>query len=291
MPAAKSLRTTSRAHTVAQFTGGAPRGLVGNMGTSDIRGTSRVQTITMQAWAASDEFRIRVYRGRGEQDYAETAAIVHSTNSTKAAIQALLRALQFPNGDYWDTGVVVGGTDDTGPFTLTSSSGFIAEPVRLTHFVTASAKVGRGAPSYIDATGHAADANQTPSSPGDAAGFSAPLGTSETVDVGSGQTEGVTLAPPTWVSAVGGDDQVVIDGTEVASGGTSATVLYAVFDTDSNAFVKAVTDDADGDVTITGLPSATDLYVVGYTQSTATVGSNTYNRVSKPSEPAYFTTT
>ena len=85
---------------------------------------------------------------------------------------------------------------------------------------------------------------------------------------------------------------MVISGTEAASGGTGAVVGYAIFKTLNDAPHSVVyTEDADGDVTITGLESAVDYYVVGFTQTVVGTDAAESSRVSGASAPEFFTTT
>jgi hypothetical protein len=118
-----------------------------------------------------------------------------------------------------------------------------------------------------------------------------PLGYSIVTD-GVGQTAQTTLEYVTIDTAPGGNDQVVIGSTEVASGGTGAVVGYSIFKTaDDSPHSTVYTEDADGDVTITGLESAVDYYLIGFTQTVDTADDFHAERVSRPSDPVYFTTT
>jgi hypothetical protein len=69
-------------------------------------------------------------------------------------------------------------------------------------------------------------------------------------------------------------------------------VGYSIFKTLDDAPHSTVyTEDADADVTVTGLADATDYYVIGFTQTVNTDGDANTERVSRPSPREYFTTT
>jgi hypothetical protein len=315
MGASKRLRTTGRGNPIAGVTGVLSRVRAGqdafagpNYGTSDVRGLLQTRVITLGSFGGTDAFKIRVeWRSAeridelvaGKEGTVETVAFVRGTNATAAAIQTALRTATAED-------VTVAGTTDEGPFTVTqedtASSQRSAWELSLVDLVGCSGHVTSGAVTYLDATGHilagqAGDgtlypaANTTASSPGRGAGLDVPLGYSIVTD-GDGQTAQATLLPVVIDSAVGGNDQVVISGTEDASGGTSAIVGYSIFKTLDDAPHSTVyTEDADADVTVTGLDDATDYYVIGFTQTVNTDGDANTERVSRPSPREYFTTT
>lgn len=259
-----------------------PGDLAGNLGFGDVRGFLKTRTITLNSAAGADTWKLDVIDGHGDW-YGVSDAF--DDDEAAADVQTYLRAA-------------------TGDDSLT-----VSEPVLQVYTVTPSenhhddwtlvAKACAGCSVVIDNGGpvtyasskglpgddhdHGTDTGvPTASSPGRGAGKEVPLGTSIVTD-GTGQTAQTTLAIPTIDTVVPGDDQVVINSTEVASGGTGAVVVYAVFYTSDNTLIST-TEDADGDVTITGLPSATNCYLVAWTQTAN-------DRVSLPTVPWYFTTT
>lgn len=303
MATSKRIRNTGRGTPVALVTGvqGSRRGgFQPNWGTGDVRGTLGTRVITLLGYDGTDEFKIRVdFRSAeridqltaGKEGTVETVAFVRGTNGTAAAIQAALRTATG------DTALTVSGTTDEGPFTITEGDTASAHrgafEIALVDLVGCAGSVASGPVEYVDATGKVSTANQTASSPGRGAGKDVPLGYS-IVTRGVGQTAQTTLVPITVDTAPGGDDQVVIAGTEVASAGTAGEALYAIFKTlDDTPHSVVATEDADGDVTITGLASATDYYLIPY--SVAKEGTADFDaqkeRVSRPGDPVYFTTT
>lgn len=298
MAVAKTLRVANRSSIAPNFTGVLRRNrgeLAGNLGFGDVRGTLRTRVITLHAIAATDSFKIRVEFGSAERinqlvegketTAVDTVAFVAGTNMTQGAIQTALRTATG------DAALTVLGTTDLGPFTVTQG---VADKHRdgyelsLKTLVGMSGAVTSGPVTYVAGTGKASTATQTPSSPGRGAGTEAALGESVVTD-GVGQAKGTTLAQLTIVSALGGATQVVIDGTLHASGGTAGTAGYAVFKSaDDSPGPVVYTEDADADVTITGLAAATDYYVVGF-QHTAAGGGKT--RISRATAPVFFTTT
>lgn len=308
MATAKRLRNTGHGTPVPLVTGVGRRvrgSLAGNPGFGDVRGRLKTRVITLGAFAATDEFKIRVEFSSaervnelvaGKEGTVESVAFVRGTNATAAAIQAELRTLTG------DAALTVAGTTDEGPFTVTG--GDVASAHRggfelsLVDLVGCSGNVTSGAVTYPSSKGLPGDDHDggtdtgipTASSPGRGAGLEVPLGES-IVTNGVGQTAQATLLPPTIDSAVGGDDQVVISGTEHASGGTGGVVCYSIFKTlTDDPHSTVIAEDADGDVTVTGLASATDYYVIGFTQ-TLPSGDFPGERISRPTAPEYFTTT
>ena len=285
MGAANSLRNTDHAHPVAQAASGpaVQVGLQGNMGYQDVRGRLSTRVITVASFAAADEFKLRCVFSDGSTASTETIAFTDGTDAAASDIQTALRTATG------DTGLTVAGTTDAGPYTVTSGRDPHRDEYELVahDVVGCSVTITSGAVTYVDATGKPSTANTGASSPGESAGESVPLGYSHRTD-GTGEDDGTILEPPTIDSAIGGNDEVVINATEVASGGTSAVVVYRVFKTDDDSIVNGATnegEDADGDVTIAGLADATDYYLLGWTQTA------TGERVSRPSAPVYFTTT
>lgn len=297
----KSLVVAGRGHRVPQQTGvtrkrASTKGV--NYGTADLRmNAQNTQVITLNSFAGTDSFKIRVFKqarvARGAQyresgaPYVDTAAFVRGTNATAAAIQAELRTATG------DATLTVAGNTDAGPFTVTfvgmDPNGYA--PFALVSLSGCSGNVTFPAVTYIDATGHAATANQTASTPGttNLVGIDAPLGTSVR------DYDGTVLIPPDMVSAVGGSGQVVIDTTEQAGGGT---VLFAIRSQDETGadytrgtpadiragkMVVVDSEDADGDATITGL-SAGDYELYYHTQTAL-------GRVSRSGPAEFFTVT
>jgi hypothetical protein len=125
--------------------------------------------------------------------------------------------------------------------------------------------------------------------PGIAAGLDVPLGQSPVTN-GTGQSAGAAHVPPVIDTAVGGNDEVTVAGTEAASAGTDGIVTYTVYRTADDVATAVVTEDADADVTITGLEHATNYYVVGYAQTEVAAASGG-SRVGPASPREYFTTT
>ncbi len=312
MAVTKRLRNTGHGTPVPLFTGGGRTqraGVPANMGSSDVRGNLKTRVITLQSYGGTDEFKIRVdFRSAERTDQltagkeastVETVAFVRGTNGTAVAIQAALRTATG------DSSLTVTGTTDAGPFTVvqgdTTSAARAGYEFSLVDLVGCSGSVSSGAVTYSSSRGLPGDDHDggtdtgvaTASSPGRGAGFTVPLGQS-IVTKGVGQTAQATLVRVAIDAAVGGDDQVVITGTEDASGGTSAVAGYAIYETlTDNPHSVIYTEDADADVTITGLTTATDYYVIGFTQSQE--GSADFpaqhERVSRGTDPTYFTTT
>lgn len=321
MPASKRLRTVARGNPVPGVTGvlEAARGgqdqAKPNYGSADVRGNLLTRVITLQSFGGTDSFTIRVrFRNpnraaltpfdavSNHDGYTDTASIVRGTNAGAANVQSELRTATG------DSSLTVTGTDDEGPFTVTQGTSDKHRDdyeLQLVSLSGCSGTVTSGPVTYVDATGHvqagtAGDgtlypaANVTPSSPGRLPGEDVPLGYSVVTD-GVGQTAQTTLVPVVIDEAVGGNDEVVIAGTEDASGGTGGNVIYSIFKTaDDVPHSTVLTEDADADVTITGLDSATDYYVIGCTVTANTdFGSEAglTERVSRPTAPVYFTTT
>lgn len=82
-------------------------------------GNAEVQLITLTAFDGTDSFKL-TYNG------TETIAFVRGTNATQAALQAALRTATG------DTGLIVTGSADAGPFTATFSTEFDAYPITVT---------------------------------------------------------------------------------------------------------------------------------------------------------------
>lgn len=260
-------------------TGVNRRSGVANMGVGDVRGTLLTRVITLQAAAGADTWKLRVRFNDGTLS-DESASL--NDDETTVLIQSELRTLTG------DTGLLVAGNAG-GPYTVTPSG----SPHRDAYELEASSCTGcsvaiaSAAVTYDDAeastTGNGINFDQE-SSVG--RGAETPLGYSEKTD-GTGQTEGTALVAVTIDSAVGASGQVVISGTEVASGGTSAVVLYSILDTDTGAWAVetqgVALEDADGDLTATGL-AAGNYALFGYTQTAP-------GRVSKAAGPVYFTVT
>jgi hypothetical protein len=260
---------------------------MGNYGTEDVRGDSaRTQVITLNSFAGTDSFKIRtvgtpIKSVGGDVDATDTVAFVRGTNATAAAIQTALRTATG------DASLTVSGTTDAGPFTVT----FVAKKgYPLFELVTlsgCSGNVTKGVLAYDDpdATlvgGISANGIRADQESSRGFGQDTPLGTSIVTD-GTGQTRGTTLAAPTVVSAVGGVGQVVIDTTEVASGGTNAVVLTAIQNINTGRWVTVDNEDADGDQTIASL-TAGDYAAYFHTQTAL-------GRLSAPQAPEYFTVT
>jgi hypothetical protein len=253
-----------------------------NYGTADVAGLLTTRVITLGAVDATDEFKIRVeWRSAeridelvaGKEGTVETVAFVAGTNMTAADIQTALRTAL--NED-----VTVAGTTDAGPFTVTQEDG-------------SSSQRSAWELSLVDLVGMSGHVTSAGAAGGSyrGKGLDVPLGYSIVTD-GDGQAAQATLVPPVIDSAVGADDSVVISGTEDASGGTGAIVGYSIFKTLDDAPHSTVyTEDADADVTVTGLADATDYYVIGFTQTVNTDGDANTERVSRPSPREYFTTT
>lgn len=308
MAADKGLRTAGRGRPVPEVTGVLRRvrgDLQGNMGFGDVRGRLKTRVITLNSFGGTDEFKIRVEFSSsrtnelqpGKEGTVETVAFVRGTNATAAAIQAELRTLTG------DAALTVSGSTDAGPFTVTQGDTTSAHRQQwefsLVDLVGCSGNVTSAAVSYSSSLGlpgaahkHGTDTGvSTPTSPGRGAGAEVALGYSIVTD-GGGQTAQTTLAPVTIDSAVGGNDQVAISGTEVASGGTGAVVGYAIFETlTDNPHSIVYAEDADGDVTVSGLLDATDYYVVGFTQTVVGTDASERSRVSRATAPEFFTTT
>ena len=249
---------------------------------ADVRGVTKVITMTLQAAAGTDTFKLRVLFADGSVSSDSDA---FDDDEAAADIQSFLRTATG------DSGLTV-SEPSSQAYTITPSGthGPSYEIVAVA-CVACSVQFTRAAPTYMDATGKVSTANRTASTPGDTPGKPSPLGTS-VVTNGVGQTAQTDLLAPVIDSAVGGDDQVVISGTEVASGGTNAVVAYEVYRTSDGALIAAgVSEDADGDVTITGLESAVNYYVVGTTMTAPAAPDAERERSSRPSAPVFFTTT
>lgn len=306
MPVTKRLRGTGHGTTIPLFTGVLRRqrgDLGGNMGFGDVRGNLRTRVITLQSYDGTDAFKVRVeWVGSrtnelqpGKEGTVETIAFVRGTNGTAAAIQAELRTLTG------DSSLVVTGTTDEGPFTVTQGTADKhrnSYELSLVDLVGCSGNVTSAKVTYVSSLGLPGEAHRgtgtgqpAATGPGRGAGLRVPLGQSIVTD-GGGQTAQATLAQPTIDSMVGGNDQVVISATEVASGGTGAVVGYAIFKTlDDEPHTVVYSEDADGDVTITGLADATDYYAVAFTQTVVGTLVTERSRVSAASAPEFFTTT
>jgi hypothetical protein len=252
------------------------------MGTADVRGDSlRTTVITLLGFGAGDEFKLRAYAQGVDGDFAGTDTIAF-THGTDAASTDLQTALRTATGD---ASLTVSGTTDSGPFTVT----YVAkkgQPELVAHSITggAAVQISHGALAYDDpATQSSSVYNGIVFDPESSRGFGAdvPLGHSIVTD-GTGQTRGTTLAPPTAVTASSGDSgATTIDTTEVSSGGTSAEVLYAVLPLEGGDPVVVDNQDADGDLTISGLAAG------NYVVLAHTVTAN--GRVSRPWAPVYIT--
>lgn len=310
MPANRSLRNVRRGYPVPQVTGvlrGVRGWLAGNLGTGDVRGTLKTRVITLNSFGGTDSFKIRVefYAAErtdqlvaGKETTAvTTAAFTRGTDATAAAIQAALRTATG------DAALTVAGTTDAGPFTVTQGDTSGAQrggyELSLVSLSGCSGNVTSGAVTYVSSLGlpgavhkHGVDTGPaTASSPGRGAGLRVPLGYSIVTD-GGGQTAQATLVAPTVVSMVGGDDQVVIDTTEVASGGTNAVVGVSIFKTlTDDPHSTVYQEDADGDLTVTGLASGVDYYAVVFTQTATGADNLEKSRVSAGAAPEFFTTT
>ena len=288
MGVAKTLRTTIHGHPVAQVTGVVDRREAGaspapNMGAGDVRGNNQsTQVITLGSFTGTDSFKIQVRYPHPELADEETAAIVRGTNAAAADVATALENL---NGL---SDVTVTGTTDEGPFTITFVTDVVLDNtgttdlryrgvgavLMLSDLSGCSGHVTVTDPSYIDATGKASTADQTPSFPGAHAGDVIPLGYSAESDTKDG-----TLLPPVIDSAIGASLTVAILGTEDASGDS---VLYVICDADTGA-VESIQTDADADVAATTL-TAGENFLVGYSVTVA-------GKVSKPSPREYFTVT
>lgn len=307
MPVTKRLRGTGHGTPIPLFTGVLRRqrgDLGGNPGFGDVRGTLRTRVITLQSFGGTDEFKVRVeWVGSrtnelqaGKEGVVETVAFVRGTNATAAAIQAELRTLTG------DSTLTVTGTTDAGPFTVTQGTADKhrnSYELSLVDLVGCSGNVTSAKVTYVGTAFLPGDVHKrgtdtgvaTAAGPGRGAGLRVPLGQSIVTD-GGGETAQTTLVQPTIDSMVGGDDQVVISATEVASGGTGAVVGYAIFETlTDNPHSVVYSEDADGDVTITGLANATDYYAVAFTQTVVGSAVTERSRVSVASAPEFFTTT
>jgi hypothetical protein len=276
--------------TPAPLVGGAsgsPRfRFMGNMGHGDVRGDSaRTQVITLGAFAGTDSFKVRVraLADAGAAAATDTAAFVRGTNAAASDLQTALRTATG------DTGLTVAGDTDEGPFTVTfvNKKGFpLFELVTLS---ACSGNVQKGVLTYDDVpqtgtVGTVPTTNGVAFDQESSKGFGADVPLGHSVDTrGTGQTRGVELLPPTVVSALGGVGQVVIDTTEVSSGGTSAVVLTSIRNINTGAWVVVDNEDADGDQTISGL-TAGDYAAYFHTQTAG-------GQVSRPSAPEYFTVT
>lgn len=260
-------------------TGVHRRSGVANMGVGDVRGTLRTRVITLQGATGPDTWKLRVRFNDGTLS-AGSASL--NDDETNVLIQSELRTLTG------DSGLLVSGNAG-GPYTVTPTGSphrddYELEAVRC---LGCSVTIASAAVTYDDAeaatTGNGINFDQE-SSVG--RGSETPLGYSEKTD-GTGQTEGTALAAVTVDSAIGGAGVVVISGTEVASGGTSAVVLYSILSTDTGAWVVetqgVALEDADGDLTATGL-AAGNYALFGRTQTAP-------GRVSKATGPVYFTVT
>ena len=258
-------------------TGVQRRSGLANMGVGDVRGVLRTRVITLQGAAGTDTFKLRVRFNDGTMS-ADSDAF--DDDETTTDIQAGLRTLTG------DAGLLVTGNAG-GPYTVTpyGSPHRDAYEIEACHCTGCSVAIESAAVTYDDAeaatSGNGINFDQE-SSVG--RGLETPLGYSEKTD-GTGQTEGVALLPPTIVTAIGGSGVVVIDGTEAASGGTSAVVLYSILNTDTGAWVVetqgVALEDADGDLTATGL-AAGNYALFGHTQTAP-------GRVSRAVGPVYFT--
>jgi hypothetical protein len=306
----RDLVTDLGAANINSLTGAYRAGFLGdvNYGTADLRfDAARTQIITLNSFGGTDSFKVRVVakaaaaggtgssgsRDAGNFAVTDTAAFVRGTNAAASDLQTALRTATG------DTGLTVSGTTDAGPYTVTYTNRgqCLLELVGLSG---CSGNVTRGVLAYDDPN------TSTPASSGVAGnginfdpegsrGFQndVPLGHSIVSD-GTGQTRGTVLAVPTMVSAVGGSGQVVVDTTEVASGGTNAVVLFSILKrpavsakVDNRNWVVetqgVALEDADGDLTATGLTAGE--YALAYCTQTE------QGRVSQPAPLEYFTVT
>jgi hypothetical protein len=284
MTASKRLTTTGHGNPVREVGGVIPDSPYRAAGDfSDVRRGKGI-TITPLGFGAGDEFKLRVwsnaYVGRGSSGpetgtpYVDTIAFTHGTDALKSDLQTALRTATG------DTGLLVGGTDSDGPFTITAGAE-ASIPFMQAVAITGDAaiQIEDTAITYVDATGHPATANQTPSFPGTSglvgSFWPTPLGYS------SQNTDGTALLPPTIASIATDATTATFADTEVAGGGS---VFYSAFETATNTPVGEVAVDSNGDGVITGLTASTDYVVYAFTQTAG-------GRVSRPSKPIYITTT
>jgi hypothetical protein len=277
-----------------------------NEGTGDVRGggTNLTQVITLNSFAGTDSFKVRCYSfpktadvaagaAKGAVVVTDTAAFVRGTNAAASDLQTALRTATG------DTTLTVSGTTDAGPFTVTfvGKSKHRQPLFALVTLSGCSGNVTRGTLTYSDAGDTLTGTPGTTPSTGGIAfdqesskGFTktVPLGHSIVTD-GTGQTAQTELAPPTMVSAVGGAGQVVVDTTEVSSGGTSAEVLFTIVNTSTGKTVFQDSQDADGDATITTVDSGSAITAGNYFLLCHTVTAN--GRISRTTAPEYFTVT
>jgi hypothetical protein len=293
MPASKNLRDAGPAGGGRPLAAVTTVGRKGsdevNYGSGDVRGRLDTRVITINAATAGDSFKIRAIENAGRRQATDTAAFVIDTNSAAADLQAELRTATG------DTGLTVTDTAGGTPYTVTFSDSPHRSGVelQLVELVGVSGNITSGVVTYrnrgtnTELTAQAADT----AAPGYAAGQDVPLGQSPVTN-GVGQTARAEFVRPTIDSAVGGNDQVVVAGTVHASDGTSGVITYTVYRTDDDVATGIVTEDADGDVTISSLESAVDYYVVGVAQTDAPYMTDQVDsRVSPATPREYFTTT
>jgi hypothetical protein len=266
------------AHNLVTGVGKNPFQADVNYGTADLRfDKSRTQVITLNAFGSTDQFVIRCTDPNGVT-VTDTDPVIRGTNATATDIQALLRTATG------DAALTVSGTTDTGPFTVTFVDKLGYPRLQLVALSGCSGNVTIGTLAYDDpATSLGSGVNFDPEA---SRGFQkdVPLGYSLRTD-GTGQSDETELAPPTMVSAVGGSGQIVLDTTEVASGGTNAVVLVSIFNLGTKEWSTetqgVALEDADGDLTATGL-AAGDYAVFVRTQTAP-------GRVSRAAAPEFCT--
>lgn len=249
-----------------------------NYGTADVRYNPLLTyTLTPQGAGAADTFQVGFYSlgADGEFTRTDTTDIAYDANA--ATLQTAVRTASG------DTGMTVtGGGDGTTAWVITPTLALVADPVVTALTAGFSMQVSRATIAYSDPE-NATDGNGIAfdQESSDGIGEDVPLGYSIITD-GTGQAAGTVLEPPTVDGAAGGSGQVVITGTEVASGGTGAVALYALkmVDTDFADWETVDSEDADADVTISSL-TAGDYVLLAHTQTAN-------GQVSRPADPVYF---
>jgi hypothetical protein len=279
--------TADRLRTDDVAGGGTPAPLVAgqsrtrhagaNYGTADVRYNPLLTyTLTPQGAGAADTFEVGFYSLGADGEFARTDTSAIAYNADAATLQTAVRTASG------DTGMTVsGGGDGTTPWVITPTLALVADPVVTALTAGFSMQVSRSTIAYGDPDTTLDNGINFDQESSDGIGEDVPLGYSIITD-GTGQSDGTVLAPPTVDGAAGGSAQVVITATEVASGGTSAVVLYAVkaVDTDFATWATVDSEDADGDVTISSL-AAGDYVLLAHTQTAN-------GRVSRPADPVYF---
>lgn len=288
--------------------GGNPQPLVGglsraheltraNYGTGDVRyQKARTTVITLSAFGAGDEFKLRAYAQGADGDFAgtDTIAFTHGTDALASDLQTALRTATG------DTGLTVTGTDNSGPFTVTYVN-LKGQPELVAHSVTGGAcvTISTGALSYDEGSEQDGTPGSVPSTAGrlfdvessKGVGADIPLGYS-TDSRGTAVTRGSELLPPTAPTATSGSSgaTALAVGGEAASGGTSGLVLYAIRKLELagalpsshlDQYVLVDSEDADGTVASVTL-AAGDYVLLAHTQTAG-------GQVSRPAAPVYFT--